>query len=190
MVDHRANPILTPTRAFVAERNYLNRHFAWHSRTWPITWSQNHAFGFYMSPRVKNSPDPDIIKGLNLAVPLRKLTAYIDHLEALTDFKAVLRNLAKITFRVASTVIAIGRKILFVALEIVTTLPRTLFGVFVASIVTFIVGTIPLIRPLLAAFVGPILLGEGKMRALFDFSSTVRSTKVITLQKQHATVRA
>lgn len=138
-----------------------------------------------------NSPDPDILKELHLALPLRKLTAYINQLDVSADFKALLRDLAKVTWTVGSTVVAIGRKILSVALEIVTTFPGILFGVAVASIVALIVGTIPLVGPLLAAFVGPILLATGlTMGALSDFRSSAWSAKVTALQEQLAAVKA
>ncbi|NKX28510.1 hypothetical protein HGE68_01260 [Rhodobacteraceae bacterium R_SAG6] len=137
------------------------------------------------------SPDPDLLKDLNLALPLRKLTAYIDQLDVSADFKAVLCDLAKVTWSVGSTVVAIGRKILSVALEIVTTFPGTMFGVVVASIVTLIVGTLPLVGPLLASFVGPILLATGlTMGALSDFRSSAWSTKVTALQEQILAAKA
>ncbi len=126
-----------------------------------------------------------------MSLPLRKLTAFIDQLDVSADFKAVLRDLAKTTWTVGSTVVAIGRKILSVALDIVATFPGTLFGAVVASIVTLIVGTIPLIGPLLAAFVGPIMLATGlTMGALSDFRSSAWSTKVAALQSQLAAVKA
>lgn len=139
----------------------------------------------------KNSPDPDILKELNLALPLRKLIAYIDQLEVSADFKAVLRDLAKVTCTIGSTVVPIGRKILSVAIEIVTTFPGILFGVAVASIVTLIVGTIPFVGTLLATFVGPIMLATGlTMGALSDFQSSEWSKKVSALQEQLAAVKA
>jgi hypothetical protein len=139
----------------------------------------------------KHLPDPDFLKELNFALPLRKLTAYIDQLDVSADFKAVLLDLAKATWTVGSTVVSIGRKILSVALEIVTTFPGILFGVAVASIVTLIVGTIPFVGPLLAAFVGPIMLATGlTMGALSDFRSSPWSAKVTALQEQLAAVKA
>ncbi|WP_431299397.1 hypothetical protein [Tabrizicola sp. BL-A-41-H6] len=145
-----------------------------------------------MSPtHPKNLGNADILKELNLSLPLRKLTALIDQLDVSADFKAVLRDLAKVTWTVGSTVVSLGRKILAVALDIATTFPGTLFGVVVASIVTLIVGTIPLIGPLLAAFVGPIMLATGlTMGALSDFRSSAWSTKVAALQTQLAAVKA
>jgi hypothetical protein len=138
-----------------------------------------------------SSSDPDILKELNLSLPLRKLTAYIDQLDVSADFKAVLRDLAKVTWTVGSTVVAIGRKILSVALDIVSTFPGILFGVVVATIVTLIVGTIPFVGPLLAAFVGPIMLATGlTMGALSDFRSSAWSEKVTALQAQLAAVKA
>ncbi|WP_418594433.1 hypothetical protein [Ponticoccus sp. (in: a-proteobacteria)] len=131
------------------------------------------------------------MKELNLSLPLRKLTAHIDQLDASADFKAVLRDLAKVTWTVGSTVVAIGRKILSVALDIVTTFPGTLFGVVVAFIVTLIVGTLPLVGPLLAAFAGPIMLATGvTMGALSDLRSSAWSTRVEALQAQLAAVKA
>lgn len=149
------------------------------------------AAGLYMTTtHAKNPPASDILTELNLALPLRKLNAYIDKLDVSADFKAVLRDLAKVTWTVGSTTIAIGRKILTVALEIATIFPGILFGVVVASIVTLIVGTIPLIGPLLAAFVGPIMLATGlSMGALSDFRSSTWSAKVTALQAQLAAVK-
>lgn len=139
----------------------------------------------------KNTHDSDILRELNLALPLRKLTAYIDQLEISADLKAMLLDLAKVTWNVGSTVVAIGRKILSVAFDIVTTFPGILFGVAVASIVTLIVGTIPLVGPLLTAFVGPIMLATGlTMGALSDFQSSAWSTKVTALQEQLAALKA
>lgn len=126
-----------------------------------------------------------------MALPLRKLTEYIDKLEVSADFKAVLRDLAKVTMTIGSTVVAIGRKILSVAIEIVSTFPGILFGVAVASIVALIVGTIPLVGPLLAAFLGPIMLATGlTMGALSDFRSSAWSAKVTALQEQLSVVKA
>lgn len=139
----------------------------------------------------KNSPDPDILRELNIALPLRKLTAYIDQLDVSADFKGVLRDLAQVTWTVGSTVVAVGRKILSVAIEIVTTFPSILFGVAVASIVTLIVGTIPFVGPLLAAFVGPIMLATGlTMGALSDFRSSAWSARVTALQGQLSALKA
>ena len=145
-----------------------------------------------MSPaHDKNSINTEILKELNLTLPLRKLNGLIDQLDVSADFKAVLHELAKVTWTVGTTVVSIGRKILSVALDIVTTFPGVLFGVVIAFIVSLIVATIPLIGPLLAAFVGPIMLATGlTMGALSDFRSSAWSTKVEALQAQLAAVKA
>lgn len=145
-----------------------------------------------MSPAYAENPtNADILKELNLSLPLRKLTAFIDQLDVSADFKAVLRDLAKVTWTVGSTVVSIGRKILSVALDIVATFPGTLFGVVVASIVTLIVGTIPVIGQLLATFVGPIMLATGlTMGALSDSRSFAWSARVADLQAKLAAVKA
>ena len=98
---------------------------------------------------------------MNLPQPLRRLTAVTHQLDISSDFKALLSDLAKVTWHVGSTVVALGRKILSVAVDIFTAFPRTSSGVVVAYIVTLIVGTIPLVGLLLAAFVGPIILATG-----------------------------
>jgi hypothetical protein len=145
-----------------------------------------------MSPnKHANSSDADILKELNLSLPLRKLTAFIDQLDISADFKALLRDLARVTWHVGSTAVAIGRKILSVALDVFTAFPGTSFGVVIAVIITSIVGTIPLVGPLLAAFVGPIMLATGlTMGALSDFRSSAWSSKVAALQAQLSAVKA
>ena len=145
-----------------------------------------------MSPnKPANSSVSDILKELNLSQPLRKLTAFIDQLDISADFKAVLRDLAQVTWHVGSTVGVIGRKILTVALDILTAFPGTSFGVVIAFIITLIVGTIPLVGPLLTAFVGPIMLATGlTMGAFSDFRSSAWASRVAAFQEQLFAVRA
>ncbi|WP_375699358.1 hypothetical protein [Pseudophaeobacter sp. TrK17] len=136
-----------------------------------------------------NCPDPKILKELNFAFPLRKMTAYINKPDVSADFKAVLCGLVKVNWSVGSTVVVIGHKIPSVALEIVTTFSGTLFGVAVASIVTLIIGTILFAGPLFAAFVGPIMLATGlTMGDLSELRSSAWSTNVTALKEQLAAV--
>ena len=150
-----------------------------------------HANEFTMSSnKPANSSDSDILKELNLSQPLRKLTAFIDQLDISADFKALLCDMAKVTWHVGSTVVALGRKIVSVAVDIFTAFPGTSFGVIVAYIITLIVGTIPLVGPLLSAFVGPIMLATGlTMGALSDFRSSAWSNRVVVLQAQLSAVK-
>ena len=127
---------------------------------------------------------------MNLPQPLRRLTAVTHQLDISSDFKALLSDLAKVTWHVGSTVVALGRKILSVAVDIFTAFPRTSSGVVVAYIVTLIVGTIPLVGLLLAAFVGPIILATGHtMGALSNFCSSAWSNRVVAIQAQLSVIK-
>lgn len=113
-----------------------------------------------------------VIKDINGSLPERKVSALIERTNLSADTKALLNDLTKITVRVGSKVLAIGRKILTFALDLVRLFPTVTLGAIVALVLTALIGAIPLLGGVLASMLGSLLLligvGAG---ALNDFLS-------------------
>ncbi|TNC74921.1 hypothetical protein [Rubellimicrobium roseum] len=117
------------------------------------------------------------------APPRRDLSAALDRLPVSADAKALLHDLAKVTFTIGRQVLAIGRKIVAFALSLAKTFPNTIFGIILGVVVTMLVGSIPLVGALLASMVGPLLLAFGiTMGAINDMRSGAIGACVAELQ--------
>lgn len=98
---------------------------------------------------------------VNSALPIRKIAEGLDRLALSADAKALLMDLARITTKVGNAVIAIGRKIMSIVLDVVRSFPRTTFGLIIAVTITMFITMIPLLGAAIAGVVGPILAAFG-----------------------------
>ena len=89
---------------------------------------------------------------------LRKIKAYLDSTSLSADLKALLYDLAGFTVKIGEAVVAIGRRILGMAMWLVDNMPNTLLGVAVALALTTLIGAIPWIGPGLALLFNKLLL--------------------------------
>ena len=109
---------------------------------------------------------------INQSPTLRKIKSYIDQSSLSADMKAILYDVAKFSVKIGETVIAIGRRILEIAIALVKKFPNTAIGALVGVVIATILGgtlgaiTIAGAAPFagLAAFLSKIavLLGAGK----------------------------
>lgn len=111
-----------------------------------------------------------IAKDVNRSLPERKIVALIERTNLSADMKALLHDLTKITVKVGSTILAIGRKILTFVFDLLKAFPAMAFGVLVALVLTALVGAIPIIGAAVASFLSGILLllgmGAGAVKDL------------------------
>ena len=111
-----------------------------------------------------------IAKDVNGSLPERKIVALIERTNLSADMKALLHDLTKITVKVGSTILAIGRKILTFVFDLLKAFPAMAFGVLVALVLTALVGAIPIIGAAVASFLSGILLllgmGAGAVKDL------------------------
>lgn len=122
---------------------------------------------------------------INSAGPLRTVIDRIDQLELSADAKALLRDLARITIRVGEAVVAIGRKVVDFAFELVKAFPNTIFGVIVGLIVAALVSTVPVF----GAFLAPLAVAFGLATgALEDVKDGGLRARVLDLERAVATV--
>lgn len=115
-----------------------------------------------------------LLREVNASPPERRLVELIERTNLSADLKAVLCDLARITIRVGGKVVAIGRRILAFALELIRAFPAMAMGAVVALVLTSLIEAIPIpiFNKMLAAVLGPLLLAIGiGMGALQDMAS-------------------
>lgn len=113
-----------------------------------------------------------VIKDVNASLPERKLIELIERTNLSADLKALLADVAKITVNVGGKILAIGRKVLAFALELIKAFPTVTLGVIAALIISSLIAAIPLFGGILAATLSSLLLILGiSAGALKDFTS-------------------
>lgn len=122
---------------------------------------------------------------INSSSPLRAVIDRIDRMEMSADAKALLRDLARITIRVGEVVVAIGRKVVDFAFELMKAFPNSIFGVIVGLIVAALVSSVPVIGALLAPLAVAFGLAKG---ALEDVKDSGLRGRVADLERAVATV--
>ncbi|MDF3903391.1 hypothetical protein [Paracoccus sp. AS002] len=85
----------------------------------------------------------DAIAFCQTAPPVRKLKDFLDRTALSADLKALLYDLAQFTIKVGEVVVAIGRRMVSIALWLAQTIPNTALGVAVALTLTAVIGAIP-----------------------------------------------
>lgn len=125
----------------------------------------------------------NLVREVNSAPPERKLIALIERTDLSADLKAILCDLARITIRVAGKVIAIGRKILAFALDLIRAFPAMAMGAIVALVLSSLIDAIPIVgNKAVMAILAPLLLAIGVgIGALQDMASPGFSERVATL---------
>jgi len=86
------------------------------------------------------------------------------------DAKGLLLRLATTTVKIGTTLVAIGRKVIQTVLAVAKFFPQTTFGIVIGSVLSLLVGSIPIVGFIVGPLLSPILLifgiGGG---ALADF---------------------
>lgn len=92
------------------------------------------------------------------APPLRKIKDFLNRSTLSADIKALLYDLAQFTVKVGEVVVAIGRRMVSIAMWLARTIPGTALGVAVALTLTAVIGGVPLIGGFLALALQKLLL--------------------------------
>ncbi|MGQ0564830.1 MAG: hypothetical protein ACT4OK_07135 [Gemmobacter sp.] len=134
---------------------------------------------------VASGPVPPEIAALAEAPTLRALKARIERLGVSADAKALLLDVAKLTVRVGAVVVAIGRKVLAVAFDLVARFQNVTFGIIIALLLSAVLGTIPLLGGVISALLTPLMLAFGIARgAMLDFRNASLQSEVDALSRK------
>ena len=90
-----------------------------------------------------------------------KVKRFIENLDISADMKVILLKLSKFSITVGKTALKIGKKILEIAIMLMSKFKIATFGLIVGALLTLLISSIPLIGPPLAAFSTPYLLASG-----------------------------
>ncbi|WP_242118535.1 hypothetical protein [Sphingomonas lacusdianchii] len=118
--------------------------------------------------------------------PKRVLRDRIDRLSVSADAKALLNDLLEMAIEVGGRVIA-GRRILAFVFDLVERFPNTAFGVIVASVVSTLIASIPLLGLVLGPLLSPLLLAFGLAAgAIADLKDAPLRARVGALERHFA----
>ncbi len=125
------------------------------------------------------------------APPLRVLRDKIDRLNVSADTKALLMDIAAVTLKVGEKVLAFGRKVLDFVFNLAVRFQNVGFGVILALALSAVLASIPLLGPLIAALLTPIMLAFGILRgALQDFKDASLRSELDALERRMAIMSA
>lgn len=96
---------------------------------------------------------------------LKKL---IDGLGVSADAKSALYKMSKTTIRVGQQIIKIGRKILDCVANLFNEFPQAGFGMIFGAIVSYLIGSIPVIGFVFGPFMGPLLIAFGLLGGAYQ----------------------
>jgi hypothetical protein len=89
---------------------------------------------------------------------LEEVEKWLERRDWSADAKAIVLRMATMTIKIGTTIVAVGRKILNTVLEVAGQYPQTTFGVVIGTVLSLLVGSIPIIGAVLGALLSPILL--------------------------------
>lgn len=98
----------------------------------------------------------------------KQLQSKLDNLPLNAEAKAFLAKFLKITLKVGGVIVKIGKKLLEIAIFLITKQKHLTFWTVLAAVITFVVTMIPLIGPILGGFLGPIIMFGGLAQGFYE----------------------
>ena len=130
-----------------------------------------------------------VLRDMDASLSLRKIKSSIERLNCSADTKALLMDLAQITLTVGERIVAVGRKIITVAFDLVERYPNTTFGLVVGLTLSVLVSSVPLLGFLLGPLLTPLFLAFGlSMGALADFKEFGVRSRISELEQKFAII--
>ena len=100
-------------------------------------------------------------------------------------------DIAAITLKVGEKILAFGRKVLDFVFDLAVRFQNVGFGVILALALSAVLASIPLLGPLIAAILTPIMLAFGILRrALQDFKDAALRGELDALERRMAIMSA
>lgn len=106
---------------------------------------------------IQNSIQEAILR-IQEAPSLSSIKSLLDSFALSADMKALLYDIARVTVKVANTVIAVGRRVLSIAIDLFKRFPNTTLGVIVALTISTLLGAVPVIGLVLSAVFTKLLV--------------------------------
>ena len=104
----------------------------------------------------------DNLKDINSEyISLSRISSYIRNLHVPPEAKVILTDLLKATVNVGGRLYRIGRKVVEIAIILATKFPAITFALILTSFINLLIAAVPLIGPVLASIVGPLVTATG-----------------------------
>lgn len=100
----------------------------------------------------------EVLERIRTSPPLRKIKEYLDRTDLSADLKALLYDIAQITVKVGEVVVAVGRRVMEIAMGLIKKFPNTTLGLVVAVVLTTIVSAALPWAPVLALALNKLIL--------------------------------
>lgn len=114
----------------------------------------------------------------------KEVARQIERLDASADVKAMLNELLDLTAQVGGRIVDLGRRILAFILDLANTYPNITIGIVAALTLSYLVGSIPGVGPLLTPILTPLLLVAGiGLGALKDLTDDSMRRKLSSLEE-------
>ena len=98
----------------------------------------------------------------------QQIKSYLERLPVSAEIKALLFRITKFTITVGSAIVRVGKRLLEITMLLVKKYPNAGIGVVLGALIASLIGSIPLLGPPLAAFLGPLLMLFGLAKGLWD----------------------
>lgn len=116
---------------------------------------------------------------------LQDIRNRIEALSISADAKAILIDVADTSIDVGGKIIQAGRKILSFIFDLARRFPNTTFAAIAAYVFTALLASVPLLGPVLAAIIGPLVLALGiGAGALTDLKERAFIARVERLEEE------
>jgi hypothetical protein len=97
-----------------------------------------------------------------------KIRSYIESLSVSAEVKVMLFKLQDFTVDLGGKVIKFGKKVIEIAIMLASKYKMATFGLILGALLTFLIGTIPIIGDALSGFLGTWIMLLGFLKGLWE----------------------
>jgi len=101
------------------------------------------------------------IESDDFRIDRKMLSRKIERLNISADMKVLLSSIIDTTIEVGGRIVDVGARVMAFIFDLAKAYPGVAFGVVAALVLSFIIGSIPVIGPLLSPILTPLLLIVG-----------------------------
>jgi ethanolamine transporter EutH len=115
---------------------------------------------------------------------------WLQRQEISADAKAWVAKIMNLSISIGTTIVSVGRKIVSTIIITCQQYPSTTFGVIIGSVLSFLVGSIPVLGLLLGPLLAPVFMAFGiGMGAVSDFQSTLLRHRMSALEAEYSVLK-
>lgn len=135
--------------------------------------------------------DKDLVSINDGSITPDQFQKWLGQQDLSADTKVWISKIAQTTITVGTQIIKIGLKVVTTCLNAIKAYPNTAFGIVVSAVLSFLVGSIPLIGAIIGPFMAPLFLAFGVgMGAIADFQSSAFRARMDAMEAEYSALRS